>query len=150
MDNRLATIALTAFRQRQAIARKQTAAGRVAMADAERLLRPWAAIACLTGADVSELADDLAWYRSAGISEASARAIVADDLCPRERWVPALAAARDKAVARAEAMPAGSARETALADARALIRLADHFTRDINGRHAVPPLTMPQPQRTAA
>lgn len=134
----LPTIAAQQFRTRQSRARDMVGRGGMTRAQASAHLAPWLAIACLCGADLPELADRLADYRQDTrfpISDAEARWLVAEDICPRARWVPLLAAARDGAVDRAAAALDDTA---ARAAAAALQRIAIHLAHDPNGHHLPP------------
>ena len=151
-------IAAAAFTQRQQRARRAVGAGELTRAMAEDRLRPWLAIACRAGADLPELEDPLADLRQkdpAGnwlCSDAEARAVLADQICPRASWAPLLAKARDHALRDAEALALSPRtpppeRDAALAHARALRALADHFTWDPAGSRHVPPyLELPPPE----
>lgn len=152
----LATVAAAEFRKRQQRARDVTRNRGMAIAQAHRHLAPWAAIACLCGADLPELAELLADRRiDVGLAQASeeerplreaeARWLVAADICPRSQWVPVLAAARDEAFNRYLADSQNAALTSAAA---ALQRIALHLTYDINGCH-VPPYR-PVAERSAA
>jgi len=151
----LSRIAADAFTVRQSRARAAVAARKMPRAEAESRLLPWLAIACLAGADLPELEEPLAELRVTGtdgepiFSDAQARALVADRICPRARWAPLLGKARDEALRHADTFtPAGAARRTpsqeaerqaALTAARELMALADAFIGDPNGRHPIPP-----------
>lgn len=153
--------AAAAFADRQQRARQLVANRGISRAAAEDKLRPWLAIACLAGADLPELAEPLAQLRTSGpagediFSDAQARALVADHICPRARWAPMLGRARDEALRAADRFtPAGAARSTpgleaereaALTAARDLMRLAAAFAADPNGRHHVPPCFHKEP-----
>lgn len=163
----LASAAATAFTQRQNRARAAVAARKMPRADAESRLLPWLAIACLAGADLPELEDELAQLRETGtdgepiFSDAQARALLADRICPRSRWAGLLGRARDDALRHADTFsPAGATRRSPQFDAerqaaldagRALMLLANHFAADPNGRHPVPPYQLlPDSQKEAA
>ena len=151
----IARAAAAAFTARQARAVAAVKARKVTRPDAESRLLPWLALACLAGADLPELEEELSALRETGtdgepiFSDAEARAVLAARLCPRARWAGLLGRARDEALRQAERFtPAGSARrspqfeaerEAALDAARQLMLLADHFAADPNGRHPVPP-----------
>lgn len=139
----LAALALTELRRRQASALRKIAAGQLERPQAERLLRPWAAIACRLGADFAELEPLLAARRDPDERVSMTRACLADDICPRSVWAPALAAARDAAVDRSEAAAGNAAHKDLVERARALVRLADHFGRDPNRDHPVYPYLRP-------
>lgn len=138
----IATVAAGQYRKRQQQAQAVVANRGMLAAQAERHLRPWLAIACLCGADLPELAALLALRRAqiapdvvsgAAYSPqqmAAARWLAADDICPRQAWVPVLAAARDQAFTRFLA----NGQDTALAaNAAALQRLCLHLAYDPNG-----------------
>lgn len=137
----LATVAAAEFRKRQQRARDVTRNRGMARAQANRHLAPWAAISCLCGADLPELAELLADRRiDVGLDQASeeerplreaeARWLVAADICPRPQWVPVLAAARDEAFNRYLADSTNAALTSAAA---ALQRIALHLAYDPNG-----------------
>lgn len=121
----------------------------MAKGEADRRLAPWLAIACLAGADLPELAEPLADLRTFDLeggrttTEAEARACLAAEICPRARWAPLLAKARDAALDRAEAslrsdrLPQAEL-DADLSAARALRDLADAFSACPNGRHPIP------------
>lgn len=153
----LATVAAAEFRKRQQRARDVTRNRGMSIAQANRHLAPWAAIACLCGADLPELAELLADRRiDVGLAQASeeerplreaeARWLVAADICPRPQWVPVLAAARDEAFNRYLADSQNAALTSAAA---ALQRIALHLSWDANGCH-VPPYRAPVAQQAAA
>lgn len=153
--------AAAAFAARQQRAHQLVANRGISRAAAEDKLRPWLAIACLAGADLPELAEPLAQLRETGtdgaaiFSDAQARALVADHICPRARWARLLGRARDGALIAADRFtPAGGARrspadaaahDAALSDARGLMLLAAAFAADPNGRHHVPPFLTKEP-----
>lgn len=144
-----ARIAAAAFADRQAQARRMVRDRAMPLAEAERRLAPWLAIACLAGADLPELAAPLADRVTRDLSdhyqitEAMARAELAPTICPRARWAPLLGAARDAAL-RSAAAVCGSARSrpdetaNALEQARGLQALAAALCWDPMGRHHVP------------
>jgi hypothetical protein len=142
----LARIAAAAFADRQAEAARLVRNGGMLRGEAERRLAPWLAIACLAGADLPELDEALAELREKDpddvwtFSDAQARALLASDICPRARWVPLLAKARDAALRRAEtvAHTQHPDRDTLMATARALRGLADGLSHDPSGRIDVP------------
>lgn len=115
-----AATAKTLFLSRQAEARRQVAAGQVDPGRATQALRPWAAIACLAGADLPELTDGLAepWFETVfpsdepplqrALAAHAMRALLAEELCPRIRWAPLLAQARDRALDKAAAAEAAA------------------------------------------
>ncbi|WP_408585954.1 hypothetical protein [Novosphingobium sp.] len=144
----LGHLAAAEFRRRQVRAREVVRNRGMTVAAAERLLAPWAAIACLCGADLPELADRIEDWRvspGAQVSIGEARWLAADDLCPRPQWVPVLAAARDAALARFAADP--SAANTAAATA--IQRICIALMHDANGCH-IPPYRTPDAQKVAA
>lgn len=151
----LSRMAAALFTQRQRKARELVRSGRMDPATATRHLRPWLAIACRCGADLPDLAEGLsdrrtvqiAWFpgdrRHGGaadispvdrreVTENEARALLADEICPRSHWAPVLAKARD------EALLGPLATEDQRANARALSAIARHLAFDPNGRHPVP------------
>lgn len=153
----LATVAAAEFRKRQGRAREVIANRGMSRSQAEQHLRPWLAIACICGADLPELAELLADRRSdvkhfgdrrhgsAGdispvdLMEAEARWLAADDICPRARWVPVLAAARDDAFDRYLAANTTGNQNAALVNAAATLqRMALHLRYDVNGCHMPP------------
>lgn len=149
----MARIAAAAFADRQAEASRLVRGGGMLRGEADRRLAPWLAIACLAGADLPELEEPLADLRSKSahaepdeaddvwtFSDAQARALLASDICPRARWVPLLAKARDAALRRAEAVAHTQHpdRDTLMATARALRGLADGLSHDPSGRIDVP------------
>lgn len=152
----LATVAAAEFRKRQGRAREVIANRGMSRGQAEQHLRPWLAIACLCGADLPELAELLEDRRSAvdlatapedqrALREAEARWLAADDICPRARWVPVLAAARDDAFNRYLAANTTGNQNAALVNAAATLqRMALHLRYDINGCH-MPPYRGPAP-----
>lgn len=139
----LAGIAGAELRRRQGEARRLVDGGRLPIAKAEQLLRPWAAIACRLGADVAELAGIIAANRTEGWAAAGARSWAADQICPRATWAPVLATARDVAIAKAEGARDAPGHAELVERARGLMRLTDHFARDINGRNHIRPFAWP-------
>ncbi|MGX7896864.1 hypothetical protein [Tsuneonella sp. HG222] len=118
----MATIALRQLDLR----RQRRPQGCATKAEHEARLRPWAALAIRAGADLAAVSPDAPAcyedYRQAGCSDAEARALVADDLCPLPQVVAALATARDAAL---DALPlAASAAPASTSD---LVVLAIHF-----------------------
>jgi hypothetical protein len=104
----LAAIALVEYERRLASARRKVADGAIEPREADALLRPWLALACRSGADRAEYDDALAELRVIPAEEgklffddSSARAAVADDICPLPAIRAALASARDQAIERA-------------------------------------------------
>lgn len=140
----LARVAGEAFTTRQARAREAIRRGESTLDKANVALRPWLAIACLCGADLPDLEEPIASYRTlqcvAGaepptFTEAQARGLIADEICPRATWVRILATARDNALERAEAKGATAGH---IETARALVAICAHLWFDINGRHHIP------------
>jgi hypothetical protein len=117
-------LAAQAFTARQAAARRRFAQGEIALDTAVAHLRPWLAVACLLGADLPELDEMLADRRvfnvdgTAALTEGELRWLAADDICPRARWQPMLAKARDRAVDRS-----ASGQAADIDEARTLSRL---------------------------
>jgi hypothetical protein len=97
-----ANIALAQFTKRRA----WLAANAVPVAEQERRLRPWAAIALRAGADPAAISPDVAAaveaYRRAGLTQGEAHGLVAVDLCPKPAMLAELARARNAAL---EAVP---------------------------------------------
>lgn len=151
----LARIAAAAFADRQAEASRLVRNGGMLRGEADRRLAPWLAIACLAGADLPELEEPLADLREKDpddvwtFSDAQARALLASDICPRARWAPLLAKARDAALRRAEAVAHTQHpdRDTLMATARALRGLADGLSHDPSGRMDVPAFQELEPTR---
>lgn len=87
------------------------------VADQEAKLRPWAAIALRAGADLTQLPPDLQVavedYRRVNLGERTARACVADDLCPLTVALETLAQARDAAIDKAHTEPTEARRQAA-------------------------------------
>lgn len=138
-----ADIAAAEFSHRRAAATRKVASGELDRAGAEALLRPWLAIACRFGAEVPEIAEMLRELRAMArrdgdpfLSASAARAILADDIHPRARWLAALAAARDQAIERS-ARPAVPAAH--IDRARRLCQLAWHAQRTVYCPGALPP-----------
>lgn len=161
----IATIAAQEFQKRQQRAREVVRNRGMTVRTAEQHLRPWLAIACLCGADLPELAQPISERRkllsdapqgprsitdegqnAAALLEMESRWLAADDICPRARWVPVLAAARDDAFSR---YLADSTNETLADAAAALQRLCLHLAYDING-HNIPTYRAPAAQAAAA
>lgn len=132
----LAEVAAREFHQLQRSAPRAIARGIATRAEAETKLKAWLAIACRLGAGIPLLDAGLAWRREAwpDESEARARALYADDICPRATWAPILAEARDKAI---DQLPADPDAPT-LTRAIGITHLAIHFAHDINRRDPVP------------
>lgn len=136
----IAVIAANEYRQRQRAAVEAVRNRAMLAEQAQAHLRPWLAIACLCGADFDELVEPIGDLRSKdtlgkwNISEAEARWLVAEDICPRRRWAPLLEKARNLAFDRFIA----DACEPNRASATALQRLALHLAYDINGCHIAP------------
>jgi len=150
----VSAIAARAFADRQAKARLMVQGRKIGAGEASERLRPWLAIACLAWAELPELDEQLAELKVRDVdgtwrfSESEARALIADRLCPRARWVPLLAQARDAALRNAEAVCTSKRsqpheREAALAPARALRDLARALAWDPAGRHPIPPCAEP-------
>lgn len=140
-------IAADQFRRRQTRARTAYQSGGKPLAQLEAMLRPWFAIALRAGAVLPESEAELEHMHALGMadSEGEARRRLADDHCEPPHWYAPLAKARDKAI---DTHEAALTPET-LAEARALIALADHFRAQ---RHAIPLYRQSpaQPERKAA
>ena len=128
---------------RQQTAREEVRSGRMDPRTAAQHLRPWLAIACLCGADLPDLEEGLANLRTVQlvwssegtaptVTDAEARGRLASEICPRARWVPVLAAARDRALGGPLATPEQCRNAIALRD------IAAHLQFDPNGKHHVP------------
>lgn len=166
----LAQLARAVFTARQAKASQVVAARWMTAAQAEAHLRPWAAIATLCGADLPELAEmraDIAAQINApceapgsrhdaagGISGAGPippqadgmiRWLLAEEICPRRRWLPIFIAARDLACDRL----ALDGSEEAIAAAAALLRIGTALVSDVNG-HPIPAYDAAQARARAA
>lgn len=136
----ISQFALEAYTARRDKARDALRNRQVAPDAAERKLRPWAAIALLCGADPAAIHPELPELQAERCTDPGCRLwLLADDLCPRVRWMPLLAKARDRAIA-AKRPEAG-----------ALIAICDHLRPDING-HVIPPPGpwLANPERIAA
>lgn len=129
----LAAVATREYALRRKTAMTAVAANQLARDRAETLLRPWAAIALLSGGTVPELERDVAERTDEATPVQFAKLIVAIDLCSRAEWVAALATARDRAVEAAERNPEHVER------AQGLQRLARYFAHDPAGQDHVPP-----------
>lgn len=154
----LPQLAAEEYRRRAAKAAAVVASRQMSRAQAEAHLRPWLAIACTLGADLPELAgllkDRAIQLAPAGrhggpnlssgadIStgvptppqvDGMTRWLVASDICPRAKWAPLLAAARDNALDRLHL----DGSEEAVGTAAALLRITQALAHDING-HQVP------------
>lgn len=143
----LAQIAAREYALRRQAALRAVGADQLTRDRAEAMLRPWAAIALLVGADVPELAEEVARRTDGCTPIGFARAIVALDTCDRAEWVSALATARDRAVEAAQRNPEHVER------AHGLQRLARFFAHDPAGQHHMPPyqpLPAEQPMQAAA
>lgn len=123
----LATFTADEFARRRALASRKVAQGELGVDQANALVRPWLALACRAGADLPELRDDLAMIAEGGVLSASqARAVLADDICPRTATLEALRTATGAMIARHER--GGSPRTGDLFDrAIGLMRLARAF-----------------------
>lgn len=136
----LADQAAGLFRSRQARARELVRQGSADPRSATRDLAPWLAIACLCGADLPELESELSgvnvvpiWSNApVAFSKAQDRGLLADRLCPRSRWAPILAAARDRALMGPLETP------EQCRNARALDDVARALAFDPNGKWPVP------------
>lgn len=128
------------FLARQSRGRELVRTGRMDPRTATDHLRPWLAIACHCGADLPDLEEGIAnlrevnliWGEAQDVTEAEARARLADEICLRSRWAPVLAKARDDALTGPHATP------DQCANALALREIASHLGHDPNGRHHVP------------
>ncbi|AKM09849.1 hypothetical protein [Croceicoccus naphthovorans] len=140
-----AEIAAREYRLRRKTAQQQVAANRITPARAEALLRPWTAIAVLSGADLPELADVLARDFDPQGRDRTTRLLVARDICPRAKWIAELANARDRGIEAAERNTENVER------ARGLQALARHFACDPAGKHHLPGYQpLPSSERQAA
>jgi hypothetical protein len=148
-DSNLANQAASEYRLRHERAHEAVRTGQMDLVTATGHLRPWLAIACLCGAELPELDEGLADIRtiqivwpperagqSPEVSEGEARARLAHDICPRVRWAPLLAKARDAAYAGPLTAPEQIRSAIALRD------IANHLAFDPNGRHPVPLLDL--------
>jgi len=132
MADHLADLALAAFRSSVARAQRRRDVGEWTPEQAEADVRPWAAAACLLGADIPELREAIEGFTviaGRALSEAERRAVVAADLCPREWLLAALASARDASIERA----GRTGKPEHIDAARKLMRLAEHFGCPISG-----------------
>lgn len=134
----LADMAAGIYLTRKANAQTAADAGRVLAVNADIALHKWLAIACMAGSVLPELdaliADEMAGVPIMGatvpVSEGRARRTIADNLCPRAKWVKMLADARDKAIA------------TGSPEALPLYRIGLALAFDPNG-HPIPPYGAP-------
>ena len=127
----IAQYAAEAFAARKLMARQTVDARRMSLSQAEAHMKPWAAIACLAGADLPDLADAIADRTSKGAdgewitSPAEARFLVALDICPRDTALAVLAVARKAAL---DALPEqGDPNSPQFTAASALNKLAVHL-----------------------
>jgi hypothetical protein len=147
----LPQLAAEEYRRRAAKAAAVVQSRQMARSQAEAHLRPWLAIACTLGADLPELAgllkDRATQLAPAGRhgaegdistgaptppqADGMTRWLVASDICPRERWAPLLAAARDNAMDRLHL----DSSEDSIGTAAALLRISLALAHDINGHH---------------
>ena len=114
-----ASVAAGLFRARQSYASQMLGQGRLTRDKAEAKLRPWLAIAAAAGADLPELelhGNEL--YPDAG--KPIVLRLRADEICPATEWRPALAAARNAAIAACE-----GGEPAKITQARDLITLAN-------------------------
>lgn len=116
-------IALDQFLRRRAWLAKE---GRPE-AEQEAKLRPWGAIALRAGANIGAMPGDVQLahedYRKGNLPDSTARACVADDLCPLGEALVALAIARDKAIDKITDRPADDP-EKAASECRAAQNLS--------------------------
>lgn len=136
------------YTARQQTAREAVRSGQMDPRTAAQHLRPWLAIACLCGADLPDLEEGLASLRSAQlvwtsegttptVTDAEARGRLASEICPRSRWAPVLAAARDRALGGPLATPEQCRNAIALRDIAAHLQFDPNA--DFRGKgHHVP------------
>lgn len=137
-------IAAEEFARRRAAASRKVAARELDAAAANALVLPWLAIACRAGADLPELAEDLADMAEGGvITPRMARAIMADDICPLPRLRETLRSATAAAILRHEAQGTPAT----LTRGRGLMALARHF---LAGPIPLPPLATARATATPA
>ena len=133
-------IAAEQYTSRQIRAQMIVRYGGMTVAQAERHLRPWLAIACMAGANLPEIAakigelDELAQTSKHPMNPGELRWLAAEEICPRSIWAPVLARARDLAFDRFLESDDQGTHHAAVA----LGALARHLQHDINGHH-VPP-----------
>lgn len=127
----IARAAAEQFTTRQRKAAQAVASGKLNPAAATELLRPWLAAACLCGADLLELAEPLAELTAKNVdgswsfSPGQARWVFARDLCPQDKLLGTIAAARDSAL---DALPdQGDPNAPQFEYASALNRMANHI-----------------------
>ncbi len=147
-----AAIAAEEFCRRRETALRKVAAGEIDLRQGAALLQPWLALACRAGADLPDFADALRSWRqplpggrmgeTLQFTEQEARALCAEDICPREQAVETLAAARDAALYRHDTAPTPERARRA----RDLVALACAF----HARPFQPRPRLAQPERTAA
>lgn len=128
----LAAIALSQFSQRRHFLQGLRKAGRISAEEADARLFPWLAIALRCGADARKLHPDLPRQlaqRQGGacnVSEAEARALLADEHCPWPEALATLAKARDAALRALDGIkyPDATAAQRAVQNAQELSLLA--------------------------
>ena len=135
----LANFAAAEYQRRQGHARRAVAQGEWSVDQATARLRPWLAIACLAGSDLPDLDEGLAGFArdiadENTVADFVRRDSLAAEICPRRHWVTELARARDVVIAASSP----DDRPEALARARGLIALCQHFAIDPNRFHPVP------------
>lgn len=135
----LSQLASAEFTRRQLFAQAQVDAGTWSRARADAALRPWLAIALWFGTEPTETRELLAEWRGildrAGWPATAARALAADDICPRAEWLAELHRAADAARAAHVGDPADEPRATraqnlALLAMRAPVSPASHPERN--------------------
>lgn len=133
----IAKVADQVLAQRIARAKRLVTTGGMTAPLANGHLRPWAAIACLVGSNHPEIERALADLTSEmtearhTASPGQLRAMLAEEICPRPRWVPILAAARDAAFDHW----AANGDAASLEASRNLQRLCLALQHDVNGHH---------------
>ena len=146
----VAQTALDQYKSRQKKAQMIVRNRGMSIAQAERHLRPWMAIACITGASLPEIDQvlaDIAEISTASghpLSPGEQRWLAAEEICPRTTWAPILTKARDKAFDDFLASDA----EPAFAMAIALQRMCLSLQHDVNGNH-IPPWRQPADREQA-
>ena len=147
----IAKVAEQVLEQRIARANHLVSAGTMTIGQVNAYLRPWAAIACLVGGHhpeidrcLADLAQEIAEARHTA-SPGQLRAWLADEICPRPRWVPILAAARDAAFDHWSA----NDDDASLTASRNLQRLCLALQHDVNGHH-IPHYTPPDSRQQVA
>ncbi len=146
----VAELAASIYQTRQRTAQTVVRNRGMSIAEAERHLRPWLAIACIAGASLPEIdeliadLEDMSRASKHSMSPGAIRWLAAEEICPRSTWAPLLTKARNQAFDRFLEADAEPARSTAVSLQKVCLALQH----DVNG-HRIPAYRHPSTRNLA-